>query len=206
MSSLNDVTILVSNIKTGDTYQARSYPCDDNNLNWKPELYRVPVYKVFINGDGQVKEWKALRFMPYFNDPQFPAPGYRTMGWVNSGLRSTPKIKVTYYNPKYKVHNTTLPYDGAIQISGNFLIHAGPLRLSSPGIGGAGCVEIVGDFNNFKNDIKVLSGSTKSSNDAAILELVAARKLYVKVNYAAPPDIKANFVREEFPRNLKYGL
>lgn len=193
MSSLNTVTIIVSNIKTSDRYKARSYPFSDQNMDGKQDIYETPVYKVFINGNGQAKEWKALRFMPYWNDPIIPEAKYKVIGWANAGLKSMPKRAVTYYDPNYGVHNTHSPYYGAIQIWNSFLIHAGPVNIHDYRWGGAGCVEIIGNFDNFKNDIKILSGSSQTSSHQAILELVAARKLYVQVNYASPPNLKENY-------------
>jgi hypothetical protein len=56
------------------------------------------------------------------------------------------------------------------------------------------CGNRIGDFDNFKNDIRKLSGSDKTDLQDAILELVSARKLYVKVDYAEPPNIKAGLL------------
>ena len=51
----------------------------------KIELYGVPVYYVYIKGTddkGQSVKytWKALRFMPYYNPPNFSS--YKTIGWL----------------------------------------------------------------------------------------------------------------------------
>ena len=54
-------------------------------------------------------------------------------------------------------------------------------------------MKIIGNFDNFKNDIRKLSGSDKTDPHDAILELVSARKLYVKVDYAEPPNIRADY-------------
>lgn len=201
MSPLRNVTVLVSNVRTGDMYLARSYPDDDYNNNGRIELYRVPVYIVEIKGtDGsnkpQTKTWKALRFMPYWNDPASPKPNYRTKGWANAGLHSLAKKAVTFYNPHYGVQNRHSPYAGAIQMRDSFLIHAGPKVLTEHGWGSAGCVEVVGDFDKFRDDIKMLSGFAKPRAHDAILEMVRARTLFVQVNNATPPDLKASFVRE----------
>ncbi len=198
ISNLRDVLILVSNIKTPDKYLAKSYPTIDKDYNGKMELYNVPVYKVFIKGtdssnNAVVIEWKALRFMPYFNDPNNPSRDYKTLGWANSGLHSLERKAVTLYKPDYLTHNRYSPSSGAIVMRGTFYIHAGPRSITDHGWGAAGCVEIIGDFDNFKNDIRKLSGSDKTDLHDAILELVSARKLYVKVDYAEPPNIKADY-------------
>lgn len=52
MSELREVLIVVSNKKTLDTYLSRSYPDDDRDDNGGIELYRTPVYKVFLEGMG----------------------------------------------------------------------------------------------------------------------------------------------------------
>ena len=201
MSSLRDVTVVVANTETGDTYLARSYPHDDYDDNGRIELYRVPVHKVFIKGTDasnkeQTKTWRAVRFFPYWNDPKKPDPHYRTKGWVNAGLHALTKRAVPRYKPDYGVQNCHSPFAGAIVMRDSFYIHAGPQSLSEQGWGSAGCVEIVGNFDTFKNDIRLLSGSTKSGSREAIIELVKARKLFIQVKYATPPDIKLHFVKE----------
>ena len=138
MDKLKDVTIIVSSQKTGENYYSRSYPDDDYNDNGKIELYATPVYMIFIKSEGKSKAWKALRFMPYWNDPKRPSPGYKSRGFINAGLNSLATKAVTYYDPKYGTHNRYSPYSGGIQIKGNFLIHAGPKNLLDKGWGSAG--------------------------------------------------------------------
>lgn len=192
-----EVTIIITGQKTGEIYHAKSYPDFDFDNNGKMELYETPVYKVIIQTKKNRKEWKALRFMPFWNDPKNPSKKYRARGWVNSGLSNYMQKKaVTYYNPNYGTQNRYSPYSGAIQIRGNFLIHAGPKNLSEKGWGAAGCVEIIGNFDDFKNDIKKFSElKTKSSHDA-ISALVKARKLFVEVKYAPTPNLKSKFWKE----------
>ncbi|MCD2425527.1 hypothetical protein LQ567_22275 [Niabella pedocola] len=195
------VNIIVTNNTTGDHYIGRSYPDSDYDNNGKTEYYKIPVYYVHLEGmDSSNKKvtlkWKALRFMPYWNDPKQPDKRYRHRGWVNSGKHKVSKKKVTYYNPNYKIHNTYSPYDGAIQIEDSFLVHAGPASLSEYGWGAAGCVEIIGGFDKFKSDIQTLAGIPSKTSDAAIQALVKAGQLYIQVDYAAPPDIKSAFYGE----------
>lgn len=200
MAILNEVLIVISNEKTGETYLSRSFPDDDYDNNGKIELYKTPVYKVYIKSKGKKIAWKALRFMPYWNDPKKLSPAYKMRGWANSGLSSSiVKKLVTYYDPKYGTHNRPSPYSGAIQIKGNFLIHAGPENLLKSGWGAAGCVEIIGDFDKFKNDIRDLSGSNIKNAHQAILDLVKAKKLFVRVEAAIAPNLKNNFWREVLP-------
>lgn len=198
---LREVLITISNKKTKDTYLARSYPDKDFDDNGKKELYTTPVYEVYITGtdkDGNSvrKVWKALRFMPYWNDPKSPYKKYKTLGWVNAGLHKMVKKAVAYYDPAYGTQNTPSPYSGAIQLRNSFLIHAGPQSISNIGWGSAGCVEIIGNFNHFKNDIRDLSGASSSLTHSALLELVKARKLFVEVEKALPPNIKNNYYGE----------
>lgn len=194
MSVLREVTILVSNIKCGN-YFAKSYPDPDFDNDNKWEMYLTPVYKVFIIGTTinhkiVIKEWKALRFVPYWNDPKDICPLHKQKGFAIAGLHSLPKKLVTYYNVNYTVHNTESRFKGGIQIVGSFLIHAGPESIIEWRWGGAGCVEIIGRFDKFKDDIKELSGSTKPNEDDAILELVKKKKLYVQIDHVLPPKIK----------------
>jgi hypothetical protein len=196
---MNKVLITVTGIETGDTYLAKSYPDSDYDNNGSKELYSTSVYKVTIESDAnktKKKEWKALRFMPYWNDPTNPSPKYKTKGWVNSGLTSIDKKKVTLYDKNYKVHNSYSPFGGAIQIQGNFLIHAGPSNIYESGWGAAGCVEIIGSFDDFKKDIADLAGINSKNLHEAMLSLVKSGNLFVEVQYALRPDLKNNFYSE----------
>ena len=134
--------------------------------------------------------------MPYWNVPKRPDRRYQTLGWVNSGKHAVTRKAVTLYNPKYGTRNRYSPYAGAIQIEGSFLVHAGPISLKESGWGSAGCVEIIGDFDQFKNDIRDLSGSSATDPSVASLEPVGPRKLFIRVDYAVPPDLKVNFDSE----------
>ncbi len=203
---LRDVYITVSDTTTGDTYRSRSYPDDDYDDNGRIELYNTPVYRLYVDGEDDrgnkvSKSWKALRFMPYWNDPNSPSKKYRSKGWVNAGLHQLSKRAVQRYNPSYGVQNRYSPFAGAIQMRNSFLIHAGPETLLQKdwGWGSAGCVEIVGDFDDFKADIQSLSGSLKTDAGEAIEELVKARKLWVEVKLAKPPKFKSKKYGEVGP-------
>ena len=54
----------------------------------------------------------------------------------------------------------------------------------------------IGSFSEFKDQVKELSGSTQVDADSAISELVFYKKLYIEIEYATPPNIKANFYKE----------
>jgi hypothetical protein len=201
MEGLREVLITVSNFKTNDIYLSRSYPDDDKDNNGLVEVYKTPVYKVFIEGTDAKgksikKEWTALRFMPFWNDPTLPSGKYKKLGFINAGLSSFPKTAVSYYNPYYEVHNSHSDFFGSIQIKGNFLIHAGPEYLHKSTWGGAGCVEIIGNFDLFKQDIRILGNSILVNNHQAILELVRKRNLFVKIDYATSPNFKKAVVGE----------
>ncbi|TYQ16932.1 UNVERIFIED_CONTAM: hypothetical protein Cloal_3513 [Acetivibrio alkalicellulosi] len=193
MSGLRDVSIVMSSKRTGDRYLAKSYPHEILDNNGRTKLFSVPVFWLYLHGTDDKnapvqKDWKALRFMPYWNDPK-KSSSYRTLGWANAGLRHLPKKTVTYYNPIYMTRNRTSPFSGAIQMRDSFLIHAGPQTIHDSGWGAAGCVEIIGDFGQFREDIKILSGSTKVCSHDAILELVSAKKLFIQVDHAIAPNI-----------------
>jgi hypothetical protein len=199
---LRAVDIIVSGSRAEETYEARSYPSDDMDGDGNVELYRVPVYRVFIEGtdDSGVKqrrEWKALRFMPYFNDPKDPDTDYKTRGWVNAGLGFVGRKPVPQFKPDYEVHNRFSEFGGAFVVRGSFYIHAGPTDFAEAGWGSAGCVEVVGNFDNFKAQVVELSGSTNTDTHAALGEIVRAGKLFVRYEAAAAPNIKALFSRQE---------
>jgi hypothetical protein len=204
MSYLREVLIVVSNIKTGDTYLARSYPHRDYDGNGLEEYYRVDIYKIFIEGhDGAGKpvkiEWTAPRFMPYWNNPLSPDPRYLTKGWINSGKHYVPRQLVKSYNPDYPIHNMPSGFLGAIPIQGSFLVHAGPQNLTDLGWASAGCVEVVGDFNQFRRNILDLAGSLETDISNGMLDIVKARKLYIQVDLAIPPDFRRMVVGERAP-------
>jgi hypothetical protein len=177
-------------------YQARSYPDADKDNDGTIELYNTPVYEVKISTGTNSRIWKAVRFMPYWNDPSSPNTHYRTRGFVNSGLHSFSKKAVSLYLPNYGTQNRYSPHHGAIQIRNNFLIHAGPSNLSEIGWGSAGCVEIIGDFGQFKKDIRDLAGINSSIEPGtAISRLVQHKKLFVEVQYDTPPDFMTQMVK-----------
>lgn len=196
---MNSILITVTGIETGDIYYSRSYPDDDYNDNGKIELYSTPVYKVTIEdtlNSSKKKEWKALRFMPFWNDPSSPSSSYKTKGWVNSGLTSVAKKKVPMYDKNYATHNRFSPFGGAFQIQGNFLIHAGPSDINESGWGAAGCVEIIGSFDDFKKDIANLAGVNSKNLHDAMNDLVKAGKLFVEIQHALRPNLKSKFHAE----------
>jgi hypothetical protein len=200
-AGLRAVDITVSSSTTDETYEARPYPHSDINGDGVRDLYRVPVYRVFIdgtdaNGVKQRREWTALRFMPYFNDPKDPVSAYKTRGWVNSGLGFVGRKPVPQFKPDYEVHNSFSKFGGAFVVRDTFYIHAGPDDLSNAGWGSAGCVEIIGNFDDFKAQVIELSGSTTADRHVALGEIVRARKLFVRYEPAAAPDIKASFSRQ----------
>lgn len=206
--SLRVVDVVVSNKRTGEDYEAKSYPNWDHNNDGLYEFYKTPVYYVYIDGtsDAGARErrtWKAPRFMPYWNDPKAPDPHYKSHGFTNSGLTYVPRKAVKLYNRHYEVHNTFSPFGGAIQIQGSFLIHAGPENLAASGWGAAGCVEVMGDFEGFKADILALAGwkgsppfLTAPDHDGGLAALVDAQKLFVTVEKATAPNLLKAMTRQ----------
>lgn len=194
-------TITVSNQKTGDTYLSRSFPDDDKDNNGLIELYRTPVYYVHLSarhrGGTKSETWKALRFMPYWNDPKSPSKKYKSRGFINAGLHALSKRPVPSFNPRYGVQNRYSPYAGAFRMRDSFLIHAGPKTLSDRGWGSAGCVEIIGDFDQFKESIVNLSRSRSSTVHDPLLELVRRKRLFIEVERAKPPKFLRRFERQE---------
>jgi hypothetical protein len=197
--SIRVVKITITNKIVGK-YEARSYPHDDINGNGKIELYEVDVYEILIEGfdaAGNPKTYKhiAPRFMPYWNNPKNPDSHYKQIGWVNAGLSSERNITVVRYLPNYEVRNRYSPGKGAIVLTGAFYIHAGPADVTDFGFGSAGCVEIIGNYDDFKSNIQTLSGIS-GNVDAAISSLVSKRKLKVTIRQAKAPNIQAKFTRE----------
>lgn len=158
-------------------------------------LYRVPVYRILVQGADRklAKSFAAPRFMPFYNDPKAPDPDYPATGWVNAGLSSARRVIVAKYKQDYRVRNRFSPGIGAIVVKDAFFIHAG--QLEDVGFGSAGCIEIVGDYNDFKGAIASLGGTTTTSADAAIQQLVRAQRLVVTIQQASVPDIKKSFTR-----------
>jgi hypothetical protein len=194
--ALRVVDITVAAEKAPETYESRSYPSDDYNGDGLIEMYKTPIYKVWVDGTNaqgvkERREWQALRFMPYFNNPNDVVHEYRTVGWANSGLSNVPRQLVPQYKPDYEVHNRFSPFGGALVVKGSFYIHAGPADLSDIGWGAAGCVEMIGDFDKFKKDILELAGSTETDIHKGIGALVSAKKLFVQYEPTSAPNLRA---------------
>ena len=86
--------------------------------------------------------------------------------------------------------NSPSPHKGAIQIQNSFLIHSGPPTLQDSGWGSAGCIEIIGNFSDFKEDIKTVSGiGGYLLSDEIIFRLIKAGKLYIEIEVASKPNI-----------------
>lgn len=199
-SPIRNVTIVVTNKIVG-TYEARSYPDDDYNGNGLVELYEVDIHEILIrgldeNGKNVEKKWEAPRFMPYWNNPQNPNSHYSHLGWINAGLSNAKTIIVPRYNKDYELQNRLSNFKGAIVLQGSFYIHAGPADRMDYGYGSAGCIEIIGNFDDFKADITNLSGVENHTVDGALEMMVQNRKLKVTIEAAVPPDIRNRFTRE----------
>ena len=201
---LKRVEICISNQMSGnDFYCAKSYPHTDKDRNGRMDTYSVPVYFLFIKGKDEndilkIRVWKVLRFMPYWNDPLNYDNRYRQKGWTVAGLHKLPLQKVSEYKKDYSVHSATTIYKGAIVLKGSFYIHAGPDKIpdaTNAIYGSAGCVEVIGDFNLFKEDIRELSGSDNKIADDAIEELIRKGLLYVQIEQAPPPDLLKRIIQ-----------
>ena len=190
----NEVLIRITGEQTGDSYLAKSYPDNDYDNDGWGELYAVPVYYINIiniSTPSIERRWKCLRFMLYWNDPALPSPHYRLRKWTVAGLSDgKERFKVSYYDATYGTRNSYSPHKGAIQIQNSFLIHSGPPTLEDSGWGSAGCVEIIGDFSEFKEDIKTVSGiGGYLPSDEVIHRLIKEGKLYIEIEAAPKPSI-----------------
>jgi hypothetical protein len=194
------VEIVVTNTVV-DKYEARSYPDEQADATGEYNLYFVPVYRIQVIGTDAANrkvstDFTAPRFMPYYNNPSSPDPHYKTLGWVNAGLSVGRRVVVGRYKQDYAVQNRYSPGRGAIVIKGAFYIHAGPASLQDVGFGSAGCIEIIGDYNKFKQRIAELSGFSPTPADTAIQQLVSAGKLVVTIQAASAPDIRKSVARK----------
>jgi len=151
--------------------------------------------------------------MPYLNDgKQAKHQHLRGRGFDTKGLSTKRSVFVKQYKEDYTVHNTFSPYHGAIVVTGAAYIHAGPKTVTDAGWGAAGCVEVIGDFNRFKQDILSCAGHKYDTNalqiaglmksrlltlvremDKRISDLVKRRKLLVLVEAAVKPRLKVAF-------------
>jgi hypothetical protein len=197
--ALKQVVIVVTDAIVG-YYEARSYPDEQKDSAGYYNLYKVPVYRILVNGtdvDGNKlsSDFRAPRFMPYYNNPKSPSPHYSAKGWVNCGLSSARKVVVSRYKEDYQVQNRYSPGVGAIVVHKSFYIHAGPASLTDVGFGSAGCIEIIGNYDVFKRAIALTAGITTGSSDSAIQQLVKAGKLIVEIQPARVPEIKSNVTR-----------
>ena len=129
------------------------------------------------------------------------------------GTRKEP-FQAIYYDANYNTSNSPSPHKGAIQIQNSFLIHSGPSSLQDDKWGSAGCVEIIGNFSDFKEDIKTVSGiGGYLPSDEVIFRLIKAGKLYIEIEAAAKPSFlvprKVRFLAmtmSERARRCSFGL
>ncbi len=191
MARLQEVLITVSGKKTSEFYEANSnfeFESFDRN-----RVQSTPLYYVYISNENTTKTWKAIRFMPNRNHSRNSNFTLDANSLINSGFSTPiPKKLVSYFDPKYGVPNRYSLFPGAIQIRSNYLIHAGPKNLHEKGWANTGSIEIIGNFDEFKNDIKLLSHSNKEHTNDAIIELVRKQKLYVQVDFATIPNSPKN--------------
>lgn len=197
-ASAAEVDVVMTAEVTGSYDTATAYPVPDVNGDGREDRYRVPVYRLYIEGRGQRREWTALRFMPYWN-PGGRVRDYSTQGWANAGLTNIPRRLFQGYKPEYEIHNTESRFNGALVVQNTFYIHAGPETLQDPDWGSAGCVEIIGDFEKFKADIVELGGLPTSSIDAGLARLVRERRLFVTYQPATRPDLRSALVGQGEP-------
>lgn len=177
-------------------YEARSYPNPGSDKKGFYSLYKVPVYEIVVAGKSEAgavgtKVFMAPRFMPYYNDPKNPDSHYATKGWTNAGLSKNRRAVILQYKHDYEVQNRYSPGRGAIVVYKSFYIHAGPADLLDYGFGSAGCIEIIGNFDDFKQAIKDFSGVAGVTADVAIAALVKDRNLIVVIEEAKVPKIQA---------------
>jgi hypothetical protein len=191
------VEIVVTNNTVG-TYEARSYPEDQTDDADTFPLYRVPVYKIHVSGKDAtqkkvVHEFAAPRFMPYYN-PGRKHPEYTSEGWLSCGLSDPRRVVVSQYIHDYEVRNRYSPGRGAIVVTGSFYIHAGPASQQDTGFGSAGCIEIIGNYDNFKSAIAQIGGlpATRGELDRSIRKLVEQAKLIVTIQAAKAPQLDRN--------------
>jgi hypothetical protein len=160
----------------------------------------VPVYKIIVSGQGaggtlSRREFTAPRFMPFYNDPKKPDKHYEATGWINARLSKARRQVILQYKQDYEVQNRFSPGRGAIVVHEAFYIHAGPADLLDYGFGSAGCIEIIGNFDVFKQAVADLGGLTGMSSDLAIGTLIKDRRLVVVIEEAKIPRIQAAFTR-----------
>jgi hypothetical protein len=103
---------------------------------------------------------------------------------------------VTEYKEDYEVHNRISRFTGAIVVQGAFYIHGGPDNITDWGWGAAGCVEVIGSFDDFRQDILDMAGSTESDIQIGMTALVKAKSLYVQYDLAQSPKFKSKFKGE----------
>ena len=182
-----------------------SVPKDLKNL-----LYTVPVYEAYLrkvttNGRmppdsnppiaiGEVYyRWKALRFMPYLKVDNtigisgltyHPVKNFNEYkkNWYGGGMHFDVNADILKQNPG---------------LGNNFHFHEGPKILSYSGVawGAIGCIEIVGDYDKFlENLLSLLSFkiSGKTMRDEKMIAVIKDGKVWLELLYDNPykRDIK----------------
>lgn len=173
------VTITVtSELATQNPYYAKCYP----TLTGK--AYEVPIYKVRLTSTARPKENRessTLRFTPTHVDGKL----------IMAGLADQQSYNSPSYNPEYSPHNSEGLDNGAFSLYGNFLLHGGPDTITSYGVGGMGCIEIV-DFEHFKWDIIYMAGRIFPSDEPekSLVFLCNKGRIRIVIEKAVKPIIK----------------
>lgn len=186
------VTITVtSTLETQDPYYAKAYP------NKTGFAYQVPIYKVKLTSTARPDEAKwgsTLRFTPTQGD------GGRI---IMAGLADQQSFNSPSYNPEYSPHNSPGLDNGAFSLYGNFLLHGGPDSITSYGLGGKGCVEIV-NFEDFKLDIIYMAGRIVPSDELEKMLVFLCKKGRIRIvieKATRPSVIEVNPPTDSLPRD-----
>jgi hypothetical protein len=160
-----------------------SYPSDDE------KTYLIPTYSLTIDGSDAAgcpvrHTVEVIRFGIHRKSS-------RSQAFV-CGLADQQVYPILNWLPNYRVHSFPSKEDGAWHVIRNYLIHDGPDAPMSEKYATAGCIEVCGGPHGFRkfNDLVIdLSGSTKSTRDAQLMEIGRSRTMTITYMKAVRPPL-----------------
>ena len=146
----------------------------------------IPTYELTVSGTNKAGKVASQVFEVLRFGIKCEKGGSPTV--VGLADQQTHIIKA--WIPTYTVHSASSVEMGAWQVYDNFLIHDGPDDPKSEVYASVGCIEICNGpqgFDKFNDFIISLSGTTKSTRSAQLLEIGQSKKMVITYQRAVRP-------------------
>ena len=149
--------------------------------------FLIPNYRLTVSGTDAVgkavsETFEVLRFGVQSKDGK----SARVVGLADE---QTHTIKA--WLPDYQVHSAESAQNGAWQVYGNFLIHAGP-ETKDDAFASIGCIEIMGrgGFVKFNDLLIKLSGPSAALRTQQLTEIGNAGNMEITYHRTSRPPLK----------------